>query len=346
LEQDGIAGMTKLSELLKVFKRNYSDVLGVDVGASATKVVRIKRLNESPTVVAADILPTISLLSPVPVPSFSSQLPKGMKSRYVALATSGSSSIIKLLTFPPHAEKTTDDHVNELMGLGNSSDYRVGYEPVMETRVETRVLAVALPDATARALCGLFPEGIPAPCSVEISGLASLTAYQKGPGALHREDCVAMIDFGAAVTLVSFFFKGSLVLIRKFDFGANNILKKLQDNLGVDQEVAAGILNDGSFDVSRIVHQAMDHFLQQLVIAWDYVERRENTRIGKLYVTGGGVSLRLWVQEVESSTGQAPVLWNPFEGMVVQTGVFPDRLKGQEGRFSAAVGAALGMLRQ
>lgn len=338
--------MTKLSELLKFFKRNYSDVLGVDVGASATKLVRIKRLNGNPTLVAADILPAISLSPQGVTSSFLSQLPKEIKSRYVALTTSTSNAIIKLLTFPPHAEKSTEDHVTELMGLGNNSDFRVGYELVMETRAESRVLAVALPNSIALTLSGLFPEGVPAPCSVEVSGLASLTAYERGPGTLHTDDCVAMIDFGAAVTLVSFFFKGSLVLIRKFDFGAVNILKKLQDNLGVDQDVAAGILNDGSFDVSRIMHQAMEHFLQQLTIAWDYVERRENTRIVKLYATGGGVSLRLWRQEVETTTGQLPVIWNPFEALVIQAGAFPDRLKGQEGRFSAAVGAVLGMLKQ
>ena len=338
--------MTQLSELLKVFKRNYSDVLGVDVGASATKLVRIKRLNGNPTLVAANILPATSLSPQGVTPSFSSQLPKEMRARYVALTTSASSSIIKLLTFPPHTEKSTEDHVTELMGLGTNSDFRVGYELVMETRAESRVLAVAIPNPMALALSGLFPEGVPAPCSIEVSGLASLTAYQRGPGTLHADDCVAMIDFGAAVTLVSFFFKGSLVLIRKFDFGTVNILKKLQDNLGVDQEVAAGILNDGSFDVSRIMHQAMEHFLQQLTIAWDYVERRENTRIAKLYATGGGVSLRLWGQEIETTTGQLPVIWNPFEALVIQDGAFPDRLKGQEGRFSAAVGAVLGMLKQ
>ena len=338
--------MTKLSELIKVFKRNYSDVLGLDVGTSATKVVRIKRINGNPTLVAADILPAIGFSAQGALPPFSSQLSKGLKSRYVALATSGSGSIIKLLTFPPHHEKSTDDQVSELMGLGNSSDFRIAYESVQETHGESRVLAVALPNSIAVAMAGLFPEGTPAPCSVEVSGLASLTAYQRGPGTLHTDDCVAMIDFGAAVTLVSFFFKGSLVLIRKFDFGAVNILKKLQDNLGVDQEVAAGILNDGSFDVSRIMHQAMEHFLQQLTIAWDYVERRENTRISKLYATGGGVSLRLWMQEVETTTGQLPVIWNPFEALVIQAGAFPDRLKGQEGRFSAAVGAVLGMLKQ
>jgi type IV pilus assembly protein PilM len=338
--------MTKLSELIKVFKRNYSDVLGVDIGSSATKVVRIKRISGNQTLVAADILPAVLLPLPAVVPSFSSQLPKELKSRYVALATSGAGSIIKLLTFPPHLEKSTDDQVGELMGLGNSTDFRVAYETVQETRGESRVLAVALPNSIALAMSGLFPEGVPAPCSVEVSGLASLTAYQRGPGTLHTDDCVAMIDFGAAVTLVSFFSKGSLVLIRKFDFGAVNILKKLQDNLGVDRDVAAGILNDGSFDVSRIMHQAMEHFLQQLTIAWDYVERRENMRIAKLYATGGGVLLRLWTQEVEATTGQLPVIWNPFEALVIQAGAFPDRLKGQESRFSAAVGAVLGMLKQ
>lgn len=338
--------MTKLSELVKIFKRNYSDILGVDVGSSGTKVVRIKRLNGNLALLAADILPAISLSDGDSSPLLSSALPKGMKPRYAALATSSSASIIKLLTFPPHTEKSTDEHVNELMGLGDSSNFRIGYEPVTETRAETRVIAAALPDATARMLCSHFPEGIPAPCSIEVSGVASLTAYQYGPGLQHQDDCVAVIDCGAAMTLVSFFVKGSLVLIRKFDFGANNILKKLQDNLGVDKDVAAGILNDGSFDVTRVVHQAMEHFLQQLIISWDYVERRENTRVGKLYAGGGGFSLSLFGQEVETATGQKAVVWDPFEPLVVQPGAMPERLKGQEGRFSAAVGAALGMLKQ
>lgn len=336
--------MTNFSDLAKIFKRNYSDVLGVDVGASGTKLVRIKRINGSLALVAADVLPAISLSEEAGAPLLSSSLPKGFKASYVALATSSSASVIKLLTFPPSSEKSTDDQVNELMGLDDSSNFRVGYELVTQTRAETRVLAAALPDATARVLCSHFPVGVPAPCAVEVSGVAGLTAFQAGPGAQHKDDCVAVIDCGAAMTLVSFFSKGALVLVRKFDFGTNNILKKLQDNLGVDKEVAAGILNDGSFDVTRVVHQAMEHFLQQLIISWDYVERRENTRVGKLYAGGGGFSLALLSQEVETTTGQKTVVWDPLGALVVQPGAVPERLKGQECRFAAAVGAALGML--
>lgn len=336
--------MTKLLEMIKIFRRDYSDVLGVDIGASGTKVVRLKRINGQATVVGVELLPVISL-NAEPSTLAPLQLPKSLKAKYVALATSSPGAMVKLLTFPAHTGKSVDAHVNELMGLGENAEFRVGYEVVQETRTEIRVLAVALPDALAVAMCRLFPEGTPAPCSVEVSGMACMTAYGRGPGAGHPEECVAVIDFGAASTMVSFFNKGLLMLVRKFDFGAVNILKKLQENLGVDQDVAAGILNDGSFDVSRIVHQAMEPFLQQLTISWDFVERRENVHVASLYACGGGVSLRLWAQEIELATGQKPEIWNPFDGIAVQPEALPAALKGQESRFAAALGSALSMLK-
>ena len=336
--------MRTLSDLMKIFRRDYSDVVGVDIGSSSTKVVRLKRVNGHAAVMGVDVLPAITLggegasLEPV-------QLSKALKARYVALATSRPGAMVKLLTFPAHSEKPVEAHVHELMGLDGNADCRVGYEIVQENRSEIRVLAVAMPDVLATSLFRLFPDRIPAPCSVEMSGMACMTAYSHGPGAQHREECAAVIDFGEATTMVSFFNKGLLVLVRKFDFGALNVLKKLQDILGVDQDVALGILNVGSFDVSRIIHQAMEPFLQQLTISWDFVERRENVHVSHLYACGGGVSLRLWAQEVESAAGLKPVVWNPFEGLDLLPGAFPETLKGQESRFAAALGAALGMLR-
>ena len=144
--------------------------------------------------------------------------------------------------------------------------------------------------------------------------------------------------------MVAFFNKGVMVLIRKLDLGVVHILKRMQESLGVNQDVAIGILNDGSFDVSRIVHQAMEPFLQQMVVSWDFVERRENVHIKDLYACGGGVSIRGWVQELESATGQKVSVWNPFETLTLQAGAYPERFKGQESRFSGAIGAALAKL--
>lgn len=337
--------MKKLSDILAIFRRNYSDVLGLDIGASGTKAVRLKQIHGVPTVMAVDILPAISLPDSEEEPVVPYHIPKALKARYVAVAVSKAGGIVKLLTFPAHSGKSNDAHVLELMGLGTEAYYRLGYEPIFENRTEIRALASALPNVVARKICQLFPSGLPAPCSIEVSGLASLTAFSRLRGKESAEAGSVVVDFGAAVTLVAFFNKNTLALVRKFDFGATNILKKLQDSLGVDQDVALGILNDGSFDVTKVVHQAMESFLQQLTISWDFVERRENIHIGKLYVCGGGVGLHLSAQELEAATGQAPIRWDPFEGLAIHPGAMADEFKGQEPRFSAAVGAALAMLK-
>lgn len=329
--------MKKIADYLKLFQRSYTDVLGLDVAGSGIKAVRIKRSNEAFTVLAADILPLPTTAVPL-------SLPKPLRARYVALASSEPGAVVKLLTIPAHSEKSMDVHVQELMGMVDSTDYRLSYEEMAASRAEVKVLAVGLLTQTVSSLCSLFPVGVPAPCSIELSGLASMTAYERGPGRNHREDCVAVVDFGARTTLVAFYHKGTMAMVRKFDVGAANILKRLQENLGVDSDVAMGILNDGSFDISQIVHHAMESFLQQLIISWDFVERREATRIVRLYACGGGAAIGCWAREVHAATGHEPVLWNPFEGMNVSFEGGAAKWKGQESRFSAAIGAALGAM--
>ncbi|MEI6149312.1 MAG: pilus assembly protein PilM [bacterium] len=334
--------MKTISDYLKRFQRGHADVVGFDMACSGIKVVRLRRAHAAVSVVAADILPlpsTAGADSPSITPFV---LPKLLRARYMAMASSEQGAIIKLLTVPSHSEKSMDAYVNELMGLTNNAEYRLAYEQVAVNRSEHKILAAGMPVQTVESLCGLFPSGTPAPCSIEVSGLASMTAFMRGPGKNHSDDCVAVIDFGARTTLVAFYHKGAVVMIRKFDMGAANILKKLQDNLGVDSDVALGILNDSSFDISRIVHQAMESLLQQLTISWDFVERREGTRIVRLYACGGGTS-GCWAREVQAATGQEPVLWNPFDGLNVTAEVL-SKWKGQESRFSAAIGAALGAM--
>jgi Tfp pilus assembly PilM family ATPase len=332
--------MKKISELLKVFQRGYNDVLGIDLAGSCTKAVRLKNINGTLTIVAADILPKITLAAaPSTPPPF--QVPRPLQGRYVAMATSAPGAIAKLLTLPAHSDKSMDAHVNELMGISADSDYRVGYESIAENRSEIRILAAGFPDATARMLCQLFPAGIPAPCSIEIAGLAGMTAFTRGPGATHKSETVAAIDFGATSSYVAFFNKGILALIRKFDLGSDIILRKLQGSLGVDEEVALGILNDGSFDISHILRETMEGFLQQLTISWDFVERRENNPIARLYVTGGMSNLSSWSREIQGVTGKEPAIWNPLSIIPSLPNASPDRLKGQESRFAAAIGAAI-----
>ena len=64
----------------------------------------------------------------------------------------------------------------------------------------------------------------------------------------------------------------------------------------------------------------------------------------KVYASGGITASRDWLMEMKSALGYDLNTWNPFDILRVEQDAFPDRLKGQEGRFSAAVGVCLATL--
>ena len=344
--------MRNLLDLLKRFHTHPTDVVGVDVGASGTKVVRLKKTKQGITLVAADLLPVVSMPEPgepgadtAPSPL---ALPKPLKARYASMGASGQGAVLKLLSVPTQSEKAGELQVNELLGLADGANYRVAYEVISEghARAESRLLAVALPENRAQSLCGLFPAGTPAPCAIELSGLAMLHSFFRGPGQQNGDECVAVLDFGASSSVLAILSKGGLVLIRKFDVGSDAILAKVEESLGVDRETAQGILSDGSFDVSQLVRESIAVFSQQVIISRDFVERRENCRIRKFYVCGGVTGARDWQNELHAAVGVPPEPWNPFAGLQVLAESFPERLAGAESRFPAAVGVALAAIEE
>ncbi len=275
-------------------------------------------------------------------------LPKNLMAYYTALAVTGEAAAIRVLNLPPRTEEAdiTEALVREQVGL--AAEFRIAYSVIVPPRgkSECKLLVVGLPEAEALGVLRFVAVGAPAPCALEVAGLAVLNGFLQGPGVQHAQEAVGVIETGAHVTFMALFNKGILVLVRKFDFGSETLVGKVQQQLGVDQQTAQGIVSDGSFDISQPVHEVMDPFLRQLSISKDFVERRENCRMDRLYVSGGTSLSRYWMDEVVNATGIEIVRWNPFDGLVVAQGAYPAELEGQQTRFAAAVGACLGAIGQ
>ena len=361
--KDDASPRVGLKEYIAQLRRGPVDLLAVDVASTAVKAIRMEKTPEGPVVADAQILPSIELEpedSPVKeergdedaeedveeeveVATPALELPKSLAARYVSISVSTESAVVKLLNMPGREGSDVAGDVVNHMGLENADEYRIGYKIIGEgsTRNETRVLAIAVPDRVVRRACELFPIGQPAPYSVEVSGLAAMTAFMHGPGAGHEEDAVGCLDFGARHSYYAMFVGGVLSLIRKFNFGSDVILDRVQEKLGVDRETALGVLSDGSFDLSQHVSDTQDQFVKQLTISRDFVERRYNCTVQKVYVSGGMVSSRDWITEIESSLGTDVSPWDPFDAVSFRTEELPEQLKGQETRFAAAIGAGL-----
>jgi len=343
--------MNNIKDVIEKMKHGPSDVVGLDIGNTCTKVVRLRKSNDVISVVSADILPKVEIPaetpdSPAQVPPL--QLPPKLKGRYGSLAVTGSNAVIKLLSFPGAFDAATEAKVVGSIGLDNPDNYRISYKVITEGhgKSESRILAVALLESETKNYPMLLPSGLPAPFSLEISGLATMTAFLHSAGKECAENAVGLIDFGATTTSFALFNKGILALVRRFNFGLNALLDNVQQSLGVDRETAQGIVSDGSFDISQSVSAVVEPLIKQLIVSRDFVERRENCHISKMYVSGGLTASRDSLDEIRSAMSLDVVNWNPLDGLTLTQGTIPDTLTGKESCLSAAIGAALATLEE
>ena len=299
----------------------------MDIASTGVKVVRAKKSKEGLSLLGIEVLPPIQLKELAEEDGSGNKLPlsKNFRPYYAALSVSGESAIVRHLSLPGQpdqnelAEKQIRDH------LSLEGKFRLGYIRTNppQKKSETRVLAVALSEEEATHIEKLVASGSPAPLALEISGLSALSGFTISMGPTIEDQAVGFVEAGSKVTIIALFNRGVPALIRKFDFGGEALIRKVQQQMGVDHNVAEGIISDGSFDISQSVKDILDPFLRQLTISRDFVERRENCRISKLYMSGGMSLSSYWRDELQRSTGMGVEAWNPFSGFQVAPDAIP-----------------------
>jgi Tfp pilus assembly PilM family ATPase len=201
---------------------------------------------------------------------------------------------------------------------------------------------VAIPQDDVRYLLNLFPSGPPAPASLEVSGLAFLSAFLNARGDETRNEAVCLIEAGETFSHYLFVNKGVVSLVGKMDFGIRTLQQKLVADLGVDEELATSILTDQSINISTSLSSVMLPFIKQLSISKDFIERHQGCRIKSIYTSGGMSLLPSFSNEVEQMLHVDVKSWSPFENIGVETGLLPEEFSRQATRFTTAIGAAIG----
>ena len=338
--------MNSLKDLLQRFKPKPMDLVGLDINPTGIAAVRMRKNNEGISVLAADVLPP-----PAPPPAGSAPaertplaLPAPFRSRYASLAVPADKAVIRLLTFSGRQDTGLDARIVENMGLDDPNRYRISYKLLTEGhgRADTKVLGAAIPEAEAAAAVAQLATGLPVPFSLEVSALATMTAFLDGPAALHKGEAIGVLEFSPRTSLLALFRDSALVLIRRFDRGTEDVLERVCETLGVDRRIAGEIMADGSFDISHTIVEVMEPLIKQLIITRAYVERRENCRLRRIYLNGGLASSRNVHSEIKTVLEVETEAWNPFGKLKVLPNAVPQTYAGREWIFSAAVGAGLG----
>lgn len=336
-------------KIFQGFAKTKTDVAGFDIGNSSVNAVRMHRSGDTISLLAATILDIENESTSENKDGddvISLEIPPELKAQYACLTVSGARATIKLLSFPGAPDEKMEEKIVGSMGIRNPDDFRISYQVTAtgDAHNESRILTVAVPETEAQRATSLFETGLPAPFTLEISGLASMTAFLHGPGTKHESDVIGVIEFGYTSSTFALFNKNSLALLRRFNFGTQKLVQDIQNTLGVDEKTAGSILADGSFDISQTANELLAPIITQLVVSRDFIERRENCHVSNLYVSGGMIGSSEIIANIRKAMGINVEIWSPIDNITVGEDVFPKELKGQEWRFASAIGACLATL--
>lgn len=319
---------------------NYTDLVGVDFAASATKIVRLKKSKDEVSLAGIELRPGIDFSKP----SGRMALPRSLVANYSCLAYSAPGAIVRVVNTPLPTDETTlsDTKVREL--LNAKEDFRVATRLLRrgQGRQDSSFLVAAMPADDIAYLLNMFPAGPPAPASVEVSGLSFISAFLYNRGSEIGTEPICLIEAGDGSCHFAFLCKKEVMLVGRFDAGDRRMRSKVCADLGVDEELANTIMADSSINISTVLLDVMAPFIKQLSISKDFIERHQSSQVSKIYVSGGVSLLPQWSDIVGQYLHAEVVHWSPFEKILRSSDLLTEEMAVQAPRFAAAVGAAIG----
>lgn len=346
--------MKFLSKLADSFNRAPSDLIGVDLDPTGTRVARLRKTANGISLTDAAILSAvewpaakedaahrIEVIAPL-------SLPPKLKAPHAAVCLEGCDAVVKLLQVPTAFDLSDADKVLNMMGIENGAHYRLALAVLAagHGKQDTRILAVALPDLQAQRACRTFPSGRPAPYSLELSGLGAMNSFLHGAGRAFHAETVGVAYFGNSFTSLAFFNQDVLTMFRTIDIGTLAVVERIKANLSCSEETARSMLSDGAFDISHLTGGATAKLVKQIALSRDFVERHDNCRVSKFFASGALAKSQHLLNDIKTSLHLDVAGWSPLDGLDVSAGALSEDLIGQEWQLTAAIGSCLAVFEE
>jgi type IV pilus assembly protein PilM len=192
------------------------------------------------------------------------------------------------------------------------------------------------------------------PLAVDVDAFALANAWEQArlnSGAeVANTDGVAtaLVDVGASRTQINVLRGGETCFSREIGIGGMDMTKAISRRLNMDEADAEALkCNPGEreIEVSRTIGPVLEDLVAELNLSLDFVENREGVRVDEVKLSGGGVLAPGAVAYIEQATGRSATLWNPLEGMVVDSDrVDVAALESSSASLAVAMGLAVRVL--
>ncbi|MCK4690374.1 MAG: type IV pilus assembly protein PilM [Desulfuromonadales bacterium] len=340
------------------------DIVGIDVGSSAVKLVRLRESRGNFHLVNIGIMPlapeTIvdgAIMDSTAIVGAIQNLMTGMKvkAKRVATSVSGHSVIIRKIMLPVMTDAELEASIQweaEQYIPFDISEVNIDFQiigPDVKDPSQMNVILVAAKKDFVDDFVAVFIEAGLEPMLMDIDCFAVENMFDYNYGFV-EDEVVALIDLGASATSVNVL-KGEVsVFTRDIQAGGNLLSEELQKRLGFSREEAEraklgdrDIANVDADSIDEVLTDAIENLVQEVQRSLDFFTATSSEdRVSKVYLTGGVSSSEQVREALETRLGIPAERVNPFRNLTINEKEFDSEYLDAIGpMFSVATGLAM-----
>ncbi len=341
-------------------------LLGLDIGTSAVKVVLLKEQHKAYTLQALGIEPLppevivdgaimdIGIVVEAIRKIMSAQR---IKTKNVAISVSGHSVIVKRITLPKMSQEELADSIHweaeqyipfDIEDV--NIDFHIFEEFNDESSSEMDVILVAVKKDKVNDYTNLVRQAGLTPVVVDVDGFAIGNQYEINYG-VQSEKIVALIDIGAGVMNINIMQGSTHMLYRDISIGGNQFTDAIQKELNVSFDQAEQLKMGEAVEginpesVNEIVNSVLEDISHEIQRSFDYFKATSSTPgIDNIILTGGCSKIRGGgiAKFLSERLGVEVMIGNPFNNITYNERKFdPVMIEEVAPLCSVAVGLAL-----
>jgi type IV pilus assembly protein PilM len=314
-----------------MFNFTKTEILGLDIGSSSVKAVRLRK-DESGYLVAAAGFAEIAVseetnknLNTIKAIRECFEL-VGSRTAFAVCGLSGPEVAVRDFEFPLLSTSEIDGAVlfeaSQVCPF-NAADSAVDYHLIPNGDDKTRGTLVAATNSLIADKVNLTKEAVLKCVLMDVEGLALLNCFNALAGETEKST-TAILNVGCSGTTVAIMGSNGRPFVRDMTFAGNDIIHQIAADKDMSTEDVKRILS-GEFTAAQMeLNDSLGKACQKLVVDVSntlryYATQEQSTRVEKIFVCGGFALTNGFVELLNSRLGIEAVLWNPFEKISCDT---------------------------
>ncbi len=314
--------------------------VGLDIGTSSVKMVRMKLADGSAEVLDCDVKPSLKEID----------LP--LDDRRVNTSLSGPSALLRYVHFP----RLTEIEVKQALKF--EAQKHIPF-PVSDLNLDSKILKPDLPDNKMLVLLVAAKKDIVLqrvkllegagfkPGIIDVDSIALLNAFTYSYGSEPEvgSKTIALVNIGATFSNLTILDGLVPRLSRDIHLAGNNLNQKIMDVFGVDYRQAEAFKTsadpDRALKIKAIADAVMTDLAGEVRTSFDYFESQSTSSVSKIFVTGGGSAGCLGKEMLQNLLGIEAECWDPLRKMTFASETVEKKCAGLSFMLGVAAGLAL-----